>query len=183
MKHYLAQIRPQDLRLAVAGAGKVVLFRVEPYSYSFAFPAAPSGPLVASVLGDFFNRKPLDVAGSGVPAHPRSPRVHAVFNSRNCEGGFGDIGRDDDAALGVGGKNAPLIAGAQAGKEGEDLYFIFVSCRQRPFYGIGKFLNLPLPGSKDQDVSRGIKVDFFHYGPGHLLGKVQIQGFKDPRFA
>ena len=105
---------------------------------------------------------------------PGEPRVDDVANTLNGDGGFGDIGGDDDFALGAGGDGRVLLAGGKRSVERAKVQRLrqagepFLRGRNRPANFVGA-------GHKDQHVAVEVFVQQVVERvagpiPGRLLG-------------
>ena len=148
------------LALGVVGLG------VEADAGARAHAAAAAHPLAGRSLGDLLDAQGLDAALGRVALDAREARIDDHADAGDGHGGLGDVSGQDNPPEGGALEDARLLAGREAGQEGEDLGARQVAAVEQ---GLG-LADFALAGEEDEDVAGVLAhgVD----GVGDVAGEV-----------
>jgi len=97
LQHRVGQVTPQDLRVSLLlQLVDEVLLGVEPEALSGSRPSSSTSSLLSTSLRDRADEQRLDSDPGVVDLLLEESRVDDVDDSVDGEGGFGDVGGDDD---------------------------------------------------------------------------------------
>ena len=150
------EVGAEDFGFGEEGAGEEVFFGVEADADAGGDAAAAALALIGGGLGDFFDGEALDFGAPGVAGDAGEAGVDDVADAGDGEGGFGDVGGEDDAALAGEGEDALLFFGAEAGEEGEDVGAV----AEVAFEFLGGFADFAFAGEEDEDVASASGEEF-----------------------
>ena len=157
-----------DFGGGVSLAASVVLLRVEADAGAGADAAATAHTLAGGGLADGLHAEGLDVALGGVAFDTGEAGVDDGADAGDGDGGLGDVGGQDDAAILRGTEGAGLFAGREARQQGQALGARQVAALQKGH----ALADVAFAGEEDQDVAalRTKQVD----GVGHAAGQVVV---------
>ena len=157
-----------DFGGGVSLAASVVLLRVEADAGTGADAAAAAHALAGGGLADGLHAQGLDVALGGVAFDTGEAGVDDGADAGDGDGGLGDVGGQDDAAVLRGTEGAGLFAGREARQQGQALGARQVAALQKGH----ALADVAFAGEEDQDVAalRTKQVD----GVGHAAGQVVV---------
>ena len=138
-----------DLRRVEAGAFLVVFLRVESVAGTVLNPSAAPFTLIRAGSGDRLNRQALGVRVGAVAADPGQTGINHEADARHSQGGFGDIGREDDPSSRTGSEDALLVRIGQSSVERQDLA-VATMCA---FQQARQFMNIALGGGRNVRMS------------------------------
>ena len=138
-----------DLGGGVGLAPGVVLLRVEADAGAGAHAAAAAHALAGGGLADGLHAEGLDVALGGIALDARQAAVDDGADAGDGDGGLGDVGGQDDAAVLRGAEGAGLLAWREARQQRQAF-----GARQAAAFEEGHALaDVALAGEEDQDVA------------------------------
>ena len=158
------EVGAEDFGFGEEGSGDEVFFGVEADADAGGDAAAASHALVGGGLGDGFDGEALDFGAGGVAGDSCEAGVDDEADAGDGEGGFGDVGGEDDAAMFGGFEDEFLLGGGEACEEGEDVGFVF----EVAFEFFGGFADFAFAGEEDQNVAGAFFCDFVDGGDDGL---------------
>ncbi len=161
------EVGAEDFGVGEFLAGVEVLLVVKSDAGAVGDAAAASSALAGAGFGDGFDEEALD-AGAGIEAVDAGDTgVDDGPDIRDGEGGFGDVGGEDDAAFcGRGGKDGLLGVAGEAGEKGED-EGIRVAATFEEVRGVADFA---FAGEEDEGIAEGFACGEPFGGAGDLVG-------------
>src|SRR5699024_1685094 len=98
----------QNFWVSKLWAGGKVLFRVQPDGNAGAGASCPAGALLSRGLRDPLDGQTLHFRALGIPGDPCGTGIDDVFDTRDGQGGFGNVGGYNNA-LPLAGTEDPLL--------------------------------------------------------------------------
>ena len=141
-----------DFRVGVLRPRFEIGLAVQPVASAFADAAAAALALVGAGLADRFDVQPVELAARAVALDPGQARIDHVADARHRQRGFGDVGRQHDAALGAGVEHPVLVAHRQPRVQRQHFGLAVLAPLQR----LVRVADLALPGQEDQHVAARI---------------------------
>lgn len=154
----VGEIGALDLGLGEARAFKVVGFRIQADADTVGDAAGATLALVGGGLGDGLDGEAARAGLGGIAADAGETGVDDETDAGNREGGFGDVGGEDDFPVLRGGEDALLFGVGEAAEERDDLDFR-ISTLDFRFEEVGEFADVALTGKENEDVAGRAFVD------------------------
>ena len=115
------QVGAQDFRIGELRARFEVLLGVKPDGDAVGDTSTAARALVRAGLGDGLDGQPLHLRARRVARDARRARVHHVVDAWHSQGGFGDVGGQNDPAARVRAEHAVLFLVGEAAEQWGDL--------------------------------------------------------------
>src|SRR5450830_449951 len=163
------QRRAQDFRLGEFRPLQIILLFIQADTHARSDTTATTGALVGGRLRNRFNLQLLDLVAVAVALHARQAGVDHVADAGHRQRGFGDVGRQYDAARVADFENAFLLLRRQARKQRQDLDVRRMVLAQR----LGGVADYALAGQEYQDVPRPYARQFID-GVDHGVHQVAL---------
>ena len=150
----IGQGGPADFRIRVGRPRGMVFLAVQADADSAGDPAAAARTLIRGCAGDLLHRQALQLACGTVPADPGKAAVDDIPDAGHGQGGFRDVGGQNDAGCLPRPEDSVLLGGCQAGVQRQDL-----DARLEPLAEpVGSIPDLPFARQEHQGVAGGFAV-------------------------
>ena len=150
------EVEAFDFGEFLCGAVGVLVARPEAEAEARGGAAGAAGALVGGGAADLLDEQGVDAAIRVVARDAGQAAVNDEADAVNGEGGFGDVGGDDDFALVVAGDGGVLVAGGKLAVQGEQAEPAGFGAAAEGFDGLG---DLVAAGHEDQDVALAAGAD------------------------
>ncbi len=163
----LGQIAALNFGGVALGAVQVAAFRPEPVADAGGGASGPPRPLLGGGAADRFEQEGADAPLRIVAGDAGQSTVNYMDNAVNRDGGFGDVGGDDEFAPAVGGEGQVLLLRRQFAVEGDHGQRL---AQPRRAAGGQGGVDLRHAGHENQDVARLATLDDARHRVARLLG-------------